>query len=52
MMLIAVSGVFAAEQPGAIAPDFRLKRLHASDEISLSSFRGKRPVVLVFGSYT
>jgi hypothetical protein len=37
---------------GAMAPDFRLK-LHDSDkEVSLSDYRGKKPVVLVFGSFT
>jgi peroxiredoxin len=39
-------------KPGAAAPDFRLKTLDKSSEISLSSFRGRSPVVLVFGSYT
>ena len=41
-----------ALQPGDEAPNFKLKKLHADEEIELSSFRGKRPVVLVFGSYT
>lgn len=39
-------------QPGDEAPNFRLKRLNADEEVELASFRGKRPVVLVFGSYT
>src|SRR5512146_382677 len=38
--------------PGDAAPDFTLKTLDKSSEVSLSSFRGKSPVVLVFGSYT
>jgi hypothetical protein len=37
---------------GATAPDFRLK-LHDGDKaVSLSDYRGKKPVVLVFGSFT
>jgi hypothetical protein len=39
-------------QPGDPAPDFRLPTLDHSDTVQLSSFRGSRPVVLVFGSYT
>jgi hypothetical protein len=38
--------------PGDMAPDFRLKTRDGSAEVQLSSFRGSRPVVLVFGSYT
>lgn len=37
---------------GDPAPDFELKRLEGKGEVKLSSFKGKRPVVLVFGSYT
>ena len=37
---------------GDVAPDFKLKTKDGSREITLSSFKGKRPVVLVFGSYT
>lgn len=47
---------------GKTAPDFKLKKLSTekSDKdkekkpeyVTLSSFRGKKPVVLVFGSYT
>ena len=36
---------------GEPAPNFRLSTT-AGDEIELASFRGKRPVALVFGSYT
>lgn len=39
-------------QVGDPAPDFSLKTLDGADHVSLSSFHGKRPVVLVFGSYT
>jgi hypothetical protein len=41
-----------ALQPGDPAPDFRLPTLDHKDAVRLSSFRGSRPVVLVFGSYT
>ena len=37
---------------GEEAPDFKLKTLDAKEEVLLSSFRGRKPVVLVFGSYT
>jgi len=39
-------------QPGDLAPDFNLPTLDRKDTVRLSSFRGARPVVLVFGSYT
>ena len=38
--------------PGESAPDFSLGVLDKSETVQLSSFRGKEPVVLVFGSYT
>jgi hypothetical protein len=34
------------------APDFNLELHDKSGSVQLSSFRGKQPVVLVFGSYT
>lgn len=37
---------------GDVAPDFTLPDLSGKNEITLSSFRGQRPVVLVFASYT
>jgi hypothetical protein len=37
---------------GELAPDFTLPTLDRRRTITLSSFRGVRPVVLVFGSYT
>ena len=37
---------------GDAAPDFDLKRLDAKGTVKLSSFKGKQPVVLIFGSYT
>jgi hypothetical protein len=38
--------------PGLPAPDFKLPTLDHANEVQLSSLRGVRPVVLVFGSYT
>jgi len=42
------------EGPGLdeAAPDFTLPRQDGKGQISLSEFRGKRPVVLIFGSFT
>ena len=38
---------------GEAAPDFKLKRLGSQvDEVQLASFRGRKPVILFFGSYT
>ncbi len=37
---------------GEAAPDFQLPTLDHSSQVQLSTFRGSRPVVLVFGSYT
>ena len=37
---------------GNTAPDFTLPELGHSGSVALSSFRGVKPVVLVFGSYT
>ncbi len=37
---------------GDAAPDFRLPVVDHSATVQLSSYRGVRPVVLVFGSYT
>jgi thiol-disulfide isomerase/thioredoxin len=39
-------------QVGETAPDFSLNTHDGKARISLSSFRGSRPVVLTFGSYT
>jgi hypothetical protein len=39
-------------QVGAAAPDFDLPTLDKTSRVKLSSLRGQRPVVLVFGSYT
>jgi hypothetical protein len=37
---------------GDPAPDFTLPTLDGTEQVRLSSLRGGRPVVLVFGSYT
>jgi hypothetical protein len=39
-------------QVGDAAPDFNLEKHDKSGRVQLSSFRGQKPVVLVFGSYT
>src|SRR5690349_5987699 len=39
-------------QVGDTAPDFTLPTYDHKQQVALSSFRGTRPVVLVFGSYT
>ena len=39
-------------EAGSAAPDFDLELYDKSGRVQLSSFRGKQPVVLVFGSYT
>lgn len=37
---------------GAPPPDFCLKRMGSEARVRLSHFQGKRPVALIFGSYT
>ena len=39
-------------QVGDAAPDFTLEKTDKSGQVQLASFRGQKPVVLVFGSYT
>ena len=39
-------------QVGDLAPDFDLRTVDKTSHVQLSSFRGKNPVVLIFGSYT
>jgi hypothetical protein len=39
-------------RPGDPAPDFDLECTGHGGRVRLSSFRGKKPVVLIFGSYT
>jgi hypothetical protein len=49
LMMLARAGHL---KTGDIAPDFRLRALHSEQTVQLASFRGQKPVVLVFGSYT
>ena len=37
---------------GDMAPDFKLKTMDGKRTVNLGQFNGKRPVVLIFGSYT
>jgi peroxiredoxin len=41
-----------APKAGDIAPDFELYDAEGKSAIRLSDFRGKKPVALIFGSYT
>jgi hypothetical protein len=41
-----------AAKVGEDAPDFTLPTRDGGPEVSLASFRGKKPVALIFGSYT
>ena len=37
---------------GEVPPDFNLKLVGSEERVRLSSFKGQRPVALIFGSYT
>jgi len=37
---------------GDVAPTFKLKSLDGKSETDLATYQGKRPVVLIFGSYS
>ncbi|GIW81560.1 MAG: hypothetical protein KatS3mg105_3367 [Gemmatales bacterium] len=41
-----------AAHVGKTAPDFTLQTLDGKSRVRLSSFAGKKPVALIFGSYT
>lgn len=41
-----------APRAGDEAPDFALRDVTGKKEVRLSQFRGKKPVVLIFGSFT
>jgi peroxiredoxin len=41
-----------APRAGDLAPDFTLHDIEGKDSVTLSDFRGKKPVALVFGSFT
>jgi hypothetical protein len=39
-------------RPGDVAPDFLLKMRGSEERVRLSGFHGKKPVAIVFGSFT
>ena len=41
-----------ALKAGDVAPDAKLLKLGTEDKVNIADARGKRPVVLIFGSYT
>ena len=41
-----------APKVGDTGPDFELRDVNGHNPIRLSDFRGKKPVALIFGSYT
>ena len=41
-----------APNAGDLAPDFTLFDVSGTESVPLSHFRGKKPVALVFGSFT
>ena len=41
-----------APRAGDVAPDFTLTDVSGEHTITLSDFQGKKPVALVFGSFT
>ncbi len=52
----ALNAVIARDEmgpmPGDVPPDFELKPMGSEERVRLSSFKGNRPVGLIFGSYT
>ncbi len=43
---------FTTLRPGDSAPDFTLPEMKKKHDVKLSVFQNKKPVVLIFGSYT
>ncbi len=41
-----------APKVGDVAPDFELHDVNGKNPLRLSDFQGKKPVALIFGSYT
>jgi peroxiredoxin len=41
-----------APRVGDVAPDFELRDSNGENPVRLSDFKGKKPVALIFGSYT
>ena len=52
MMQFIAARETKAPAAGDEAPDFELPLLGSPARVRLSSFRGTRPVALIFGSYT
>jgi len=42
----------SAPKPGDIALDFELSDINGENPVRLSEYRGRKPVALVFGSFT
>jgi len=45
---------YSAKAPkvGDLAPDFKLRDLNGKNPVRLSDFHNKKPVALIFGSFT
>ena len=43
---------YEGPRPGMVAPDFTLPTHDGKGTVSLSEFRGRKPVVLIFGNFT
>lgn len=41
-----------APKAGDLAPDFELRDINGENPIRLSDFQGRKPVALIFGSFT
>ncbi len=41
-----------APRVGQMAPDFELSDVHGQNPVRLSDYRGRKPVALIFGSFT
>ena len=41
-----------APKRGELAPDFELRDVSGENTVRLADFRGKKPVALIFGSFT
>jgi hypothetical protein len=47
-----LGSAFEGPRPGQLAPDFTLPTPDGKKPITLSDYQGKKPVVLIFGSFT
>ena len=50
--LVTVKGAKVEPSVGDDAPDFELPLLDGKGRVRLSSYRDRKPVALIFGSYT